>query len=608
MRLPANVADLLSRSGNIVLAENQPILSALQRSMDQLIASSTAQGTVWHQPDSASKGGRILVTLSGHAVLYDDHNRRILYADPDGTPLHECAWENVGNRSRLVRARVLLDWGQWVGIKPHGIVNSARFDISQRPGWQQLTREDLQRMAAQAMGVTSEDVAFFYDADSLELNRHGQVTVQHRKDALYVLRDGGFEKTQFMACLGAMHWEHIDFLPVVELFQSLLPGTGSAVFELIRGLYDDQNQIGAARPLRYRGIPTYPSPQAFQLFSTYFLPECPGSSDPFSLFMDSTRSAEVTWRPRPHMPLRFIDREQGLCVTVAAGSVQKVTMRDDPAALPFGRSKGHRLPPGGRLVGATKDSLQLQDGDQRVQMALKPQWGITEQSPLSTFPFRTTWRSLFPEGPPKIDAQQAYFAVPLYPDDASVVDETGTQSLAMDQIIEYLDRIETGKNVLIDQWDPVIAECLEAIVPRSCLILFKRPELAQRQAQRIWDHAAMSGDLSSLNTVRMIPVPESRAANDRGYELVFRWIPFNQYTERQELDKSLQEIAAALKNGSHAIVAGPPIIEQAAAPAGLMLLASSAIAGSSGAGLLRSILPHACIRPDATLFLFRKSD
>ena len=44
-----------------------------------------------------------------------------------------------------------------------------------------------------------------------------------------------------MSCMGAMHWARIDFLPVVELFQSLLPGTGSAAFELIRGLYDDQN-------------------------------------------------------------------------------------------------------------------------------------------------------------------------------------------------------------------------------------------------------------------------------------------------------------------------------------------------------------------------------
>ena len=83
--------------------------------------------------------------------------------------------------------------------------------------------------------------------------------IRQRKDAFYVLQDGDFEQARFMSCMGAMHWSSIDFLPVVELFKSLLPGTGSAVFELIRGLYDDQNEgkstpglcgIGAFPPIR----------------------------------------------------------------------------------------------------------------------------------------------------------------------------------------------------------------------------------------------------------------------------------------------------------------------------------------------------------------------
>ena len=78
-----------------------------------------------------------------------------------------------------------------------------------------------------------------------------------------------------MACMGAMHWDRIDFLPVVELFQSLLPGTGSAVFELIRGLYDDQNvPLQTPLALRYRGIPTYPSEAAFRLFQPLFCATC----------------------------------------------------------------------------------------------------------------------------------------------------------------------------------------------------------------------------------------------------------------------------------------------------------------------------------------------
>ena len=115
-----------------------------------------------------------------------------------------------------------------------------------------------------------------------------------------MLADGTFEKARFMACMGAMHWERIDFLPVVELFQSLLPGTGSAAFELIRGLYDDQNRESQL-PLRYRGIPTYPSEAAFRLFSTVFSPT---GDNPLALFMEPARSHEVTWLPDPHPPHR----------------------------------------------------------------------------------------------------------------------------------------------------------------------------------------------------------------------------------------------------------------------------------------------------------------
>ena len=159
-----------------------------------------------------------------------------------------------------------------------------------------------------------------------------------------------------------MHWGRIDFLPVVELFQSLLAGTGSAVFELIRGLYDDQNTGESPRVLRYRGIPTYPSPQAFRLFSTYFVPEAKHAADPFSVFMDPARSAEVAWRPRSDPPHRFMDEEHALCVTVAA-SIYKVTKGTDPTALPYMRPTTQSAAAEDRLVGVTKGALVLQNGE-----------------------------------------------------------------------------------------------------------------------------------------------------------------------------------------------------------------------------------------------------
>ena len=180
-------------------------------------------------------------------------------AHPDGrsrrSPLHECEWaEHADGPVYLVSARLYLDWGQWVGLKPNGLVNAMNLDLTTRPEWQSLTRQDLRIMASRAMGVAVEEVEFFYADEDLVLDGTGHATIRQRKDAFYVLEDGTWERARFMSCMSAMHWATIDYLPVVELFKSLLPGTGSAAFELIRGLYDDQNPQNP-RLLQYRGIP-----------------------------------------------------------------------------------------------------------------------------------------------------------------------------------------------------------------------------------------------------------------------------------------------------------------------------------------------------------------
>ncbi len=186
-------------------------------------------------------GGRKEEFSSGHQVFYGQHGQRILLSDPDGHPLHECLWKtHPSGFPILVSCRIHLDWGQWVGIKPGGLVNTISLDLSKRPGWEHLTRDDLREMAARAMNADIATIRFFYRDEDLELHSDGKATIRQVKDAFYVLQDGSFEGARFMSCMSRMEWGHIDYLPVVELFLSLLPGTGSATFELIRGLYDDQ--------------------------------------------------------------------------------------------------------------------------------------------------------------------------------------------------------------------------------------------------------------------------------------------------------------------------------------------------------------------------------
>ncbi|HZS12251.1 MAG TPA: hypothetical protein VFA38_08375, partial [Nitrospirales bacterium] len=369
--------------------------------------------------DLAAAGGRAVRTSSGHVLFYGRDGRRFLATDPEGHPLHECEWQN----GTLTRARLHLEWDAWVGIVPSGLINTTALDLSRKPGWERLTAEDLRRMAAGAMQVSIDEVRFFYRDDDLVIDRAGRAAIRQRKDAFYVLDDGTFDngaRVRFMSCMGAMHWDAIDFLPVVELFQSLLPGTGSAAFELIRGLYDDQQQGSEPRPLRYRGIPTYPSEGAYRLFSNFFVPHVAAGGDPLGVFMDPPRSHEVTWLPSPDPPRRYFNPSRKLCVTIKGDAVQKVTFADDTAGLPYSASA---KAPGGRRVAVKGGRLLLEDANTRMEMEASPLWGALRDVPLRGPAALPDWRDLFDGGLPEIAPKEAYGAVLLYPEDDAEIGE-----------------------------------------------------------------------------------------------------------------------------------------------------------------------------------------
>ena len=173
------IQEIIKRPGTLVFASN---LSALPHLLANP-ASSIRQST-------------------GHLVVYGSHGRRVLATDPDGHPLYECEWGMVGGRLRLLRARLHLDWGAWVGLIPSGLVNSMTLDLSRKSGWERLRADDLRGMAAQAMQVPLEEVRFFYNDQDVAIDAKGAATIRHRKDAIFVLPDGTFDQKQFMACMG----------------------------------------------------------------------------------------------------------------------------------------------------------------------------------------------------------------------------------------------------------------------------------------------------------------------------------------------------------------------------------------------------------------------
>lgn len=555
--------------------------------------------------------GRVSRRPTGHLVFFRPDGRRVLMTDPDGHPLHECEWSPPAGRVTLRLARVRLEWGRWVGLKPGALTSSTILDLSRKPGWERLGAEDLRRMAAHSLAVPIDEVRFFYGDEDLLVDRRGQASIRHRKDALYVLENGTFDRARFMACLGAMHWDQVDFLPVVELFQSLLPGTGTAVFELIRGLYDDQNPEHP-RPLRYRGIPTYPSEAAFRLFSAFFRPQAPDGRDPFPLFMDPARAHEVTWLPVPDPPCRYVDLDGEVCVTVQAGSVRRLTLGSDPAGLSYAAPDRQGLASGGRSMSRQADTLLLKDGKRVSTVTIRPAWGLSPAAPPAApdvmAPFE--WRDFFEGGPPTVEPARAYGAVLLYPDDDREIDETASQPFVADALQDLMEQVpdlaravQQAREVLIDGFDAVFSGLIQPDHPRDYTILYSRPDYTQKQAQLLWNHLAREQRWDWMRRIRLMPEGTHREpAYARQYDLIYRWIPFVASSPPDRPRALVRALCGALRPSASGFVAGHAELGALLEGQRLRIIRSDPVDALPPFRMHLSILPKARLKPGLTLF------
>ena len=566
--------------------------------------------------DLAAAGGRCVEQSTGHLVFYRSDGRRFLATDPEGNPLHECEWgTNVKGDVILCRARLRLDWGQWVGLKPAGLVNETSLNLASKSGWQRLKADDLRSMAAQALRVPMEEVQFFYRDEDLLIEPTGRAAIRQRKDALYVLQDRGFEQVRFMSCMGAMHWASIDFLPVVELFKSLLPGTGSAVFELIRGLYDDQNEgKPTPRPLRYRGIPTYPSEAAFRLFSSFFTPQVPGGSNPFTLFMNPERSHQVIWLPAGSPPIRYFDQRAGTCLTLQAGSLHKVTVASDSTGLSYLSPKGRRYVPCDRSAEIAGAHVNLKDRDHETTLAVTLPQGSLEQSGELVDMSPVDWRSVFARGVPLIPPADAYGAVLLYPEDESEIGECAAQPFVADYIQDIGERdreigavLSRAQRVLIQNGDAVIATCITFDRPRDYTVLVRYPAFAQKQAQQLWGICAELQRWDWLSHIRFVSddgLYYREAAHS--YDLVYYWVRYDSGDVAVGLAEPMNGISRILRGGGNAFVIGPEQLGQHGESHGLHVCWEEPVEQLPTFLMHRTILPKARLRAGLTLFHMKK--
>ncbi len=561
-------------------------------------------------------GGRVVRQATGHLVFYRQDGRRFLATDPAGNPLHECEWgSNAVGEAVLLRARIRLDWGQWVGLKPAGLVNETSLNLASKPGWQRLTADDLRAMAAQALRVPIEDVRFFYRDEDLVIGPTGRATIRQRKDAFYVLQDGDFEGASFMSCMGAMSWASIDFLPVVELFKSLLPGTGSAVFEFIRGLYDDQNEGSQSpRPLRYRGIPAYPSEAAFRLFSNFFTPQASCGTNPFPLFMNQERSNQITWLPTGILPVRYFDQSSGACLTIQGGLLHKVTLASDVAGLSYMSAKGRRMLPCDRSAEIAQGQVILKERERQTPLPVTLPHESREQPDVSVAISPVDWRSVFVQGVPVISPAEAYGAVLLYPEDESEINERAAQPFVADylhdrgeQDREISAALSHAEQVLIDNGDAVIATCVLFDRPRDYMVRIYEAALAQKQAQQLWTVCAEMQRWDWLPRIRFLPVNASQdQAAPSLYDLIYWWIPYGDGEQPARLAEAMKEMARTLRGGGNAFVVGPAQLGRHGSSTGLHVCWEEPVEQLPTFRMHRTILPKAKLRAGLTLFHLKK--
>lgn len=561
--------EALTREGNLRFPANERMAAILQETLTRLKSETKDGSTLWFDGDQPTPANiRIKIYPTGHMVFYNTFGRRFLMTDPEGNPLHEAEWEadEATHEIKLKQARCQLDCQQWVGIKPHAKKFSTQINIKDQPDWERMTLDQLREGAAQAWQVPHSEVEYFYKDENFVSTAEGEYDVNLYKDGLYVLPGGTFEQPVFISFMFGVQWQKLDLIPVVELFQSTLPGSGGAVFEFIWGLFEDQSRETPLPPLRYRGLPTYPSKEAFNIFSAFFTPKGPAGENIMDVFMDTDRSHEIEWTPRPDPPWRYFSEPQSMTLTVQDGFLYKLTLYDDPIGIPYINTARGGFGSCQRYLSVTGGQIVLHDAAEQQKVPIAGQWHITDQASAKAPPAAPFgWPHFFGGDPPETDPVKILFTVPFYPEGEALIDEASLQPMVLNQIFHYMeshddmeDKLETVDSVLVHTFDSVISGCVDCTHTREVTVLYGDPEFAVKNAQQLWNFAAGRQQLDNLKRVKFLS--EAGHVDDvykQTYGMIYKWIPFAFHQNREACEAMLKSLAGALKPGGMLFLCGP---------------------------------------------------
>lgn len=562
------IIEALTREGSLIFADNLSYATGLEKIIPKLKTQTKDGSEIWFENDEPTVANtRIKIFSTRHIAFYNKEGRRFLYTDPEGTPLHEALWTQEDGKTQLALARMQLDCKQWVGVKPRAKTFSTQIDISTHDGWEKMKLDDLREKAAEAWRVPVSEIKYFYDDQHMAHQGEGKYDIRLTKDGLYALPDGTFDKTVFISFMFQVNWSKLDLIPVVELFQSTLPGTGGAVFEFIWGIFNDQSREEELPPLRYRGLPTYPSKEAFNIFSAFFEPKGPEGKNIQKIFMDPHTSHEITWTPQEHPPVRYFSDQQQIAITAQGGYLYKVTVFDDPITFPFTNCSGGRKPPLEREVRISNQSFTLLKGLEGREILFEESWGLKPEvySKASPAKHPFTWEWFFNGETPNVDPVKSLYTVPFYPEGQVDIEESSTQPMVLDQIFHYMEmapamasKLEKIDKVLIHTFDTVLAGCIDSSKDREYTVLYSDPEFAQKNAQLLWNYAVSKNQLKNLEKVSFLKEAEHIVDSySQKYGLIFKWIPFMYHQDREACESMLKALSEALEPEGFLFLVGP---------------------------------------------------
>ena len=611
----------LQREGSLRFKVNEENAKFVIDQLDQTKITKVNEVSCLHTGDQPRVDNTcVRIYPTGHMAFYNPVGRRFLSADPDGHPLNESEWlqdENSGEW-KLHHVRMQLDNRQWIGIHPRAKTFNTPIDIKGQSGWENISLDDLRHKAAEAWRVPFSEVKYFYKDENLVDKGDGKYDVSLTKDGLYALVEGGFEKTVFISFMCSVNWEKLDLIPVVELFQSTLPGSGGATFEFIWGLYDDQNRDDDLGTIRYRGLPTYPSKEAFYIFSAFFIPGGMAKDKIFNTFTNPDRSHEITWTPQPNPPLRYFNKKYKITLTVQGGYLFKVTDWEDSVPIPYTNPAIGGKPNCQREIRVDTNFFEMINGEQVREIPFAWEWKILPQEPTKTSKAKApfTWKWFFNGFPPEVDPVKAIYTLPFYPEGDAEIEESSLQPMVLDQMFYYMEmspgmkkKLEKTEKVLVHTLDSVIAGCIDCTQEREYTVLYSDPEFAQKNACLLWSYGAQKNELKNLTKVSFLPEGENVVeAYKEKYGLIFKWIPFMYHQDREACESMLKALSGALLTGGLMFLAAPKPLEGLFNHYKLETLYNDPVVNMPYYRQHLKMCPENIVNPDLTVFLLEKID